>query len=63
MTIKASEPIISIEIMDELGRILFKEKINAIYFQLLTSFLKSGNYFVKIETENYELMEKLVINR
>jgi hypothetical protein len=63
MTIKASEPIISIEIMDELGRILFKEKINAIHFQLLTSFLKSGNYFVMIESENYELMEKLVINR
>jgi hypothetical protein len=62
ITIKANEQFVSIEILDELGRILFREKINSPYFQLLTSFLESGNYFVKITTENGERIERIIIN-
>jgi N-acetylneuraminic acid mutarotase len=63
LTIEAFEPIISIEIIDELGRILFTEKINATHFQLPTFFLVSGNYNIRVKTENYERIEKLVIRK
>jgi hypothetical protein len=63
LTIQAFEPIISIEIIDELGRILFTEKINATHFQFPTFFLVSGNYNIRVKTENYERIEKLVIRK
>ncbi len=61
ITIQASEPIISIDIIDQLGRMKFSEKINLYHFQLNTRFLGSGNYFVKITTENGKRIEKIII--
>jgi N-acetylneuraminic acid mutarotase len=61
ITIEATEPILSIEIIDELGRLQFAEKINNTHFNFSTNLLESGNYFVKIKTENGERIEKLVV--
>lgn len=61
ITIKANEPIVSIDILDEFGRLQFAEKINATHFEFSANFLESGNYFVKITTENGEQIEKLVV--
>jgi N-acetylneuraminic acid mutarotase len=61
ITIKANEPIVSIEILDELGRLQFAEKINATHFQFSANFLEAGNYFVKITTKSGERIEKFVV--
>lgn len=61
ITIEATEPILSIEIIDELGRLQFAEKINNTHFHFSTNLLESGNYFVKIKTKNGVWIEKLVV--
>ncbi len=61
INITSPKKIKSIKIMTNTGQVIFEEVINSRNYKIDTSPFKSGIYFIKLETEEANLIRKIII--